>query len=93
MFMPAGTESNTEVYLQVRQGQFVPKAQPAFKSGNYDDADAAIFDANGDGKNDHVAHGGYGSLEENDPQLQDRLYLNEAKVHSSKVSPYEIAGQ
>jgi hypothetical protein len=75
----AGGHGNVkpQVYLQVRPGQFEPKAQPAFKALSYEDADAAIFDANGDGKNDlYVAQGGYGSLEQNDPQLQDRLYLN-----------------
>ncbi|MEJ1237568.1 VCBS repeat-containing protein [Chryseolinea sp. T2] len=68
-----------QVYIQTRTGQFTLKAQPALASENdYDDADAVIFDANGDGHNDlYVAHGGYGSLEPEDKKFQDRLYLND----------------
>jgi hypothetical protein len=70
-----------QTYLQTQNGDFVFKPQPAFNSmGSFDDADAVIFDANGDGANDlYVAHGGYGQLEKDDPQLQDHLYVNDGR--------------
>ena len=68
-----------QIYMQTTSGDFVVKPQPAFAAGkDYDDADAVIFDANGDGHNDlYVAHGGYGSLDPEDQHFQDHLYIND----------------
>ena len=69
------------------------------------DTDLALFDANGDGALDvYIASGGYHNLSENDPLLQDRLYLNDGTgqfdlttnylpdlfINTSKVLPFDF---
>jgi hypothetical protein len=56
-----------------------------------EDTDAVFFDADGDGDQDlYVVSGGY-DLSANDPALQDRLYLNQARqlVKSTNALPSE----
>jgi hypothetical protein len=69
------------LYIQKANHQFALQNQPAFGSGaGGTDASAVFFDADGDGKNDlYVASGGYGNLAEDDPLLQDRLYISDGK--------------
>lgn len=67
------------VHLQNAQGKFTRRAVSAFeKHKTYEDADVALFDANGDGKIDiYAASGGYHNMEPTDALLQDRLYLGD----------------
>lgn len=69
----------TSVFMQQKNGSFELKKIPAFEQDKaYEDADIAIFDANGDGKPDiYIASGGYHSLTVSDTLLRDRLYLND----------------
>lgn len=71
----------TQIYLQDQNEKFIKQHIPALESDTaYIDADIAVFDANGDQHPDiYVASGGYNSFNENDPLLQDRLYLNDGK--------------
>lgn len=65
------------LYLQQPDGSFTPDAQPAFdKAIQSEDVDAVFFDADKDGDLDlYVASGGF-QVNDGDPLLQDRLYLN-----------------
>jgi enediyne biosynthesis protein E4 len=76
------------LFLQQKGGSFVKKSQPAFDADKASvDADAVFFDANGDGYADlYVVSGGYHDLEENDPALTDRLYINNGKGEFAKAS-------
>ncbi|MEO6980258.1 MAG: VCBS repeat-containing protein, partial [Mucilaginibacter sp.] len=69
------------LYIQQKNGGFTLKSEPALDADKKStDAAAVIFDANGDGKPDlYVCSGGYGDYLQNDPLLQDRLYINDGK--------------
>ena len=69
------------LYLGQKNGGFIKKSQAAFEADKKStDAAAALFDANGDGKPDlYVCSGGYNDYNPDDPELQDRLYLNDGK--------------
>lgn len=74
-------------YIQKKDQTFELKAQPAFEvDKKCTDADALIFDANGDGSPDlYVCSGGYNEYLPNDPLLADRLYINDGKGNFFKA--------
>jgi enediyne biosynthesis protein E4 len=77
------------LFVQQANGSFKKQAQPAFEADKAcEDADAVFFDANGDRFPDlYVCSGGYGDLQpDTDPQLQDRLYLNDGKGNFTKAT-------
>jgi hypothetical protein len=76
----------TQIYLQQQNGSFLSKNTAAFETDKlFEDGDIIVFDANSDKHPDiYVASGGY-SLKENDPLLQDRLYLNDGKNNFTKA--------
>lgn len=65
------------IFLQLKNGAFIPSNQPALMAdGKYEDAGAVFFDADGDQDLDlYVVSGGYGAPDSGLP-LRDRLYLN-----------------
>jgi enediyne biosynthesis protein E4 len=68
----------SELFVQTSGEKFIKKPFPS--NPNADVSDAVFFDANGDGFQDiYVAYGGYGNFTENDPNLQDQLFLNNGK--------------
>src|SRR5215204_2410438 len=71
----------TQIYLQESNGRFKRINIAAFERDNaFEDADIAVADINGDGHADiYIASGGYGQFKEDEPLLQDRLYLNDGK--------------
>jgi enediyne biosynthesis protein E4 len=71
----------TSVFVQQKNGSFILKRIPAFEQDKaFDDADIAVFDANGDSQPDiYIASGGYHNLTETDTLLRDRLYINDGK--------------
>ncbi len=92
VFIGGGQSQSAELYIQQAGGHF--KRQPGItfeidKAGH--DADAAIFDANGDSHMDIVVvSGGYHNITQNDPLLKDRLYLGDGKgsfVKSENAMP------
>ena len=86
IYAGGGSGQQAQLYLQQKNGGFVQKPEPVFKSdAASEDADAVIVDVNGDGYNDiYVASGGYHNYAPDDPLLQDRLYLNDGKGNFSK---------
>ncbi|OQP58162.1 RNA-binding protein [Niastella vici] len=86
IYAGGGSGQPAQLYLQQKDGRFIPKPQPAFEGdAKCEDADAAIVDVNGDGYPDiYVASGGYHNYTPDDPLLQDRLYLNDGKGNFTK---------
>ena len=86
VFVGGGQDQAGALFLQDKSGGFVKKAQPAFEADKRsEDSDAAFFDANGDGYPDlYVCSGGYANYMQDDPLLQDRLYLNDGKGNFRK---------
>ena len=82
-----GTQDNPgKLYFQTRDGDFVESVQFNLVGEKIcTDADAAFFDADGDKDQDlYVVSGGYNDYTENDPALQDRLYINDGRGNFSK---------
>ncbi|WP_219124793.1 VCBS repeat-containing protein [Mucilaginibacter sp. 21P] len=88
VFIGGANGQEAALYLQNKHGGFIQKTESAFAADNkYTDAAAAFFDANGDGYPDlYVASGGYAGVNESDPLLQDRLYLNDGKGNFTKAA-------
>lgn len=86
LFIGGAAGQAASVYLQGKSGQFSKAKIPAFDADKVsEDADAAIFDADGDGDLDvYVASGGYHQFQPDDVALQDRLYLNDGKGNFTK---------
>lgn len=66
------------LYKQQEDGSFIKTNESLWsREAKYEDSNALFFDADGDGDQDlYVVSTGY-ELPENDPLLQDRLYLND----------------
>ncbi|MEJ7684155.1 MAG: VCBS repeat-containing protein [Segetibacter sp.] len=86
IYAGGGSAQAGSIYLQLKSGKFIKKAERVFEADKLsEDADAAFFDANGDGFNDlYVVSGGYHNYLPDDPLLQDRLYLNDGKGNFTK---------
>ena len=82
------SEQATQIYFQETNGGFRRTKIAVFENDKvFEDADIVVFDANGDQHADiYIASGGYGLLKEDDPSLQDRLYLNDGKNNFTRSS-------
>ncbi|MGE5942854.1 MAG: VCBS repeat-containing protein [Flavobacteriales bacterium] len=85
VFLGGALGQSGELYIQKPDGKFINQSQAVFKNDKaHEDDGAHFFDADGDGDQDlYVASGGY-ELKENDPLLQDRLYMNDGKGNFTK---------
>jgi enediyne biosynthesis protein E4 len=85
VFIGGARGTASEIYIQNSSGKFAKKPNPIFtKSAESEDVAALFFDADHDGDQDlYVAAGGY-EYAENDPLLQDRLYLNNGNGNFSE---------
>jgi enediyne biosynthesis protein E4 len=78
VFIGGSYGKSSELFIQQKGEKFIKKPFPS--NPKADVSDAVFFDANGDGFQDiYVAYGGYGNFTENDPNLQDQLFLNNGK--------------
>ncbi|MEZ4899420.1 MAG: VCBS repeat-containing protein [Saprospiraceae bacterium] len=83
LLIGGGKGQSASIYLHQSNGSYKPLDQPSFRAdGHFIDADACIADFNRDGAPDiYIASGGYHQFEVEDPELQDRLYLNDGTGH------------
>lgn len=81
IFVGGVKDQAAALFMQQKNGQFSKTDIPVFNEDRSShDTDAAVLDANGDGKKDlYVTSGGYHDYTENDQRLQDRLYLGDGK--------------
>ncbi|MEF8940967.1 MAG: VCBS repeat-containing protein, partial [Salinivenus sp.] len=89
VFVGGGNGQASRLYLQREDGTFAERTPPAFAADRAsNDVDAVFLDVDGDGDLDlYVASGGYGAFSENDPVLQDRLYLNDGSGTFTPAAP------
>ncbi|TAE50098.1 MAG: RNA-binding protein, partial [Bacteroidetes bacterium] len=94
VFIGAAAGQPASLYLQSAPGRFSPRNVPAFEADKAcTDADAAFFDANGDGHTDiYVASGGYHQYDSKDKLLHDRLYFGDGKGGFTRAALPELAG-
>ncbi|MFQ5447184.1 MAG: FG-GAP-like repeat-containing protein, partial [Saprospiraceae bacterium] len=87
IYLSAPTGQAGVLYVQNDNGRFMRKDVSAFENDrSYEDAQAAFFDADGDGDADLlVASGGY-EFPENAPRYQPRLYLNDGNGGFEKAA-------
>jgi hypothetical protein len=85
LFMGGSQGHPGQLFTITATGDLHPSHQPAIEKDSTQDDGAALFlDANGDGKPDlFVTTGGY-ELDDNNPLLQPRLYLNDGNGHFSR---------
>jgi len=81
LFISGDAENPGKIYLQQKDGSFTANNKVTLEDETETlVADAAFFDANGDGFPDlYLAMGGYGVIDPGTPSLQDQLYLNDGK--------------
>ena len=80
VFFGSAKGSAPAIYIQNKNGGFIKHSEPDLeKDMSSENVAAAFFDANNDGNIDlYVGSGGY-EFAENDPALQDKLYINDGK--------------
>ena len=91
IFIGGAKGQPSQIFIQAANGNFIKKSEPSIaKDSLSEDVAAEFFDADGNGDLDlYVCSGGY-EFAENDPALQDRLYLNDGKgnfIKSEKALP------
>ncbi len=86
IFLGNGKWAIPVVYLQQGSGNFRRDENELFRQDStYEDVDAALFDADGDGDNDLLVVSGGNEWYANSEYMQPRLYINEhGKYMSSK---------
>lgn len=87
VFVGGGNGQPGRLYHQRADGRFEARSETAFVADRAsEDVAAHFFDFNGNGHPDlYVASGGYGNFSEDDPALQDRLYVNDGSGNFSKA--------
>ena len=85
LFVGNALGAEAALFVQNTNGTFVKTNQALWQEeARYEDANALFLDSDGDGDQDlYVVSAGY-ELSENDPLLQDRLYINDGKGNFKK---------
>ncbi len=88
IFIGGSQGQGSELFLQNADGTFKRKMIPAFTEDSISTTtDVIFFDADNDGDLDiYAVSGGYADYIENDPRLQDRLFINDGKGNFTKAT-------
>ena len=85
IFIGGAKGQPAQLFLQTATGTFVSKPQADFEKDKLsEDVAATFFDADNDGDMDLYAGSGGYEFAENDPALQDRLYMNDGAGNFTK---------
>ena len=85
IFIGGAKGQPAQLFLQTATGTFVSKPQADFEKDKLsEDVAATFFDADNDGDMDLYAGSGGYEFAENDPALQDRLYMNNGAGNFTK---------
>jgi hypothetical protein len=81
LFFGSSQGQSSELYIQQSNGTFSLQQSPDLIADSVSaTTDVLFFDMDGDGDQDiYCASGGYHDFEENDPRLQDRIFINDGK--------------
>jgi hypothetical protein len=79
LFMAGSTGTENRIYIQQKGGKFSTFVSGVESSKNLNVKDAVFFDADADGDEDLYVVTGGNEFQENDPALQDKLFINNGK--------------
>lgn len=92
VFVGAASGMVGQLFIQEKQGKFIPKYIPSFtKDMLKEDVDAIFFDADNDGDNDLFVVSGGNEFEKGNGNYEDRLYMNDGKGNFKKSNKYKDA--
>ena len=77
VFIGGAVGKKGKLYIQEDRGFNLSELQGINSEGLFEDTEALVFDANGDGYDDLFVGSGGNHLEVNSPYLSDRLYFND----------------
>lgn len=85
LFIGGAKGQPSQLFIQTADGNFIQKPEPAVaRDSACETVVALFFDADGDGDMDLYAGSGGYEFAQQDPALQDRLYLNDGKGNFTK---------
>ena len=86
-FLVADIGQSGVLYLQTKDGKFIlSPSQPWQHDSSSEDVNAVFFDANNDGFMDLYVVSGGNVYDDNSPEYQDRLYINDGKGNFTKAT-------
>ncbi len=87
IFLGGDINQSSKLYLQNKDGKFYESpSQPWNIDSASEDVNAVFFDANNDGFADLYVVSGGNVYDDNSPEYQDRLYINDGKGNFTKAS-------
>jgi len=92
LFIGGARNQSPILYLQNKEGKLIVKDIPIFEKDNmYEDVDATAFDIDADGDLDIYALSGGNDFPEGDPNLEDRVYINDGQGNFTKLDSNLLA--
>ena len=77
---------SARIFLGSKRGNFSMVSNPDFETDkNFEDVDVALFDFDADGDKDLYVVSGGGENMEMDPNLSDRIYLNQGNGKFKRI--------
>ncbi len=87
IFIGGNINQSSKLYLQNKDGRFYKSSsQPWYIDSASESVNAVFFDANNDGFTDLYVVSGGNVYDDNSPEYQDHLYINDGKGNFTKVT-------